>query len=102
MAADTHDRPGVEFWRHGGWHSPLSSSGEYAARLEELGWDGIAVGENPSDYPDPYVCLALAAASTKRIKLGSGVLVPIRHPLQAAAAMASIHAVSGGRTQFSL
>jgi 5,10-methylenetetrahydromethanopterin reductase len=102
MSVQGTARGAVEFWRHGAWQTPLSSSGEYAARLEALGWDGIAVGENPSDLADPYACLALAAARTTRIKLGSGVLVPIRHPLQAASGIAAIHAISGGRTQFSL
>jgi 5,10-methylenetetrahydromethanopterin reductase len=45
--------------------------------------------------------LTYAAAATTRLKLGTGVAVPIRHPYLAANAIATLHAVSGGRTFFS-
>jgi 5,10-methylenetetrahydromethanopterin reductase len=75
--------------------------GRIAQRFEELGWDGLVVGEDHGVLPDPYVTLSLAAAATSRIKLGTGVSVPIRHPFVAANAIATLHAASGGRTLFS-
>jgi 5,10-methylenetetrahydromethanopterin reductase len=91
----------VEFWRFGGTPQPATEMGRIARRFEELGWDGMVVGEDHGVLPDPYVTLSLAAASTTRLKLGTGVSVPIRHPLLAANAIATLHAASGGRTLFS-
>lgn len=91
----------VEFWRFGGTPQPAAEMGRLARRFEDLGWDGIVVGEDHGVLPDPYVTLSLAAAATSRLKLGTGVSVPIRHPFLAANAIATLHAVSGGRTRFS-
>jgi 5,10-methylenetetrahydromethanopterin reductase len=88
----------VEFWRFGGTPQPATQMGRIARRFEELGWDGMVVGEDHGVLPDPYVTLSLAAATTTRLKLGTGVSVPIRHPFLAANAIATLHAVSGGRT----
>jgi 5,10-methylenetetrahydromethanopterin reductase len=91
----------VEFWRFGGTPQPATEIGRIARRFEELGWDGLVVGEDHGVLPDPYVTLALAAAATSRLRLGTGVSVPIRHPFVAANAIATLHAASGGRTLFS-
>lgn len=92
----------VEFWRFGGTPQPATHMGRIARRFEELGWDGLVLGEDHGVLPDPYVALSLAAAATTRLKLGTGVSVPIRHPFVAANAIATLHAASGGRTLFSL
>src|SRR5439155_7638869 len=52
--------------------------------------------------PDPYVTLALAASATSTLKVGTSVAVPLRHPLLAASAMASVQAISNGRARFCL
>ncbi|HVW41991.1 MAG TPA: LLM class flavin-dependent oxidoreductase [Amycolatopsis sp.] len=91
-----------QIWRIGAWPVPVHTTGELARELEAIGWDGFAVGEAAGAGPDPYVCLTLAARATSRIRLGTGVIVPVRDPQLAAKAMASVHAVSGGRTLFSL
>ena len=58
-------------------------------------------GELPRQYLhalDPFVALSIAAASTERIKLGTGIcLVAQRDPIQLAKQVASLDVVSGGR-----
>lgn len=69
-----------------------------ARRAEEEGWDGLTVVDSQNLAPDPYVHLALAAAATSRLKLGTGVTNPLtRHAAATATAIASVHAESGGR-----
>ena len=77
----------------------------YAERAEALGfeslwaWDHILLGVEPS-FPilDSVTILAALAARTRRIKLGTGVLVlPLRNPIVAAKALGSLDVISGGR-----
>jgi probable F420-dependent oxidoreductase len=100
---------------------------ELAAAADELGFDSLWLGEhllNPvgyaSEHPshgtaahehhtgpivasttelvDPLVALAAAAARTTRLRLATGIyLLPLRHPLLTARAVATLHDVSGGR-----
>ena len=59
----------------------------------------------PASMPDPYgnlveslVALTAAAAVTKRVKLGTSIIVtPQREPVLLAKQLASIDAISGGR-----
>jgi probable F420-dependent oxidoreductase len=85
----------------------------FATRAEELGYDSLWVGEHvvvpsprvaPSpvdpDEPmlDPIVALTHLAAHTRRIRLGTGVIVlPQRNPLVLAKQLASLDVLSGGR-----
>lgn len=70
----------------------------WARRAEEEGWDGIAFGDSQNLAADTYVELALAAAATSRVGLGTAVTNPMtRHPAVTAGAIASIHGESGGR-----
>jgi 5,10-methylenetetrahydromethanopterin reductase len=91
----------VEFWRMGPTPLPATQIGAFAQELEASGWDGLAVGEN-NKQPDPYAVLAVAASATTSLRLGSATAVPIRHPLLAAVAMATIQGLSGGRARFSV
>jgi alkanesulfonate monooxygenase len=77
----------------------------YAERAEALGfeslwaWDHILLGVEPS-FPiiDSITTLGAVAARTKRIKLGTGVLVlPLRNPVVAAKALGSLDVISHGR-----
>ena len=77
----------------------------YAERAEALGfeslwaWDHILLGVEPS-FPilDSITTLGAVAARTRRIKLGTGVLVlPLRNPVVAAKALGSLDVISGGR-----
>ena len=91
-----------EFWRMGATPVPSADIGRFARAFEASGWDGLAVGEAHGLLPDPYVVLALAAAATTTLKVGTAVAVPLRHPLLAADAMATLQGVSGGRASFSI
>ena len=93
----------VEFWTSG---RGLASSGDPSAftsarqaqRAEELGFDGITFVDSQNRASDCYVALAVAAHSTTRLKLGTGVTNSYtRHPAVTASAIAAIQAESGGR-----
>ena len=79
---------------------PCADMGRFAREFEASGWDGLAVGEAHGLLPDPYAVLALAAAATTTLKIGTAVAVPLRHPLLAADAMATLHGVYGDRASF--
>ena len=77
----------------------------YAERAEALGfeslwaWDHVILGVEPA-FPilDSITVLGAIAARTRRIKLGTGVLVlPLRNPVTAAKALGSLDVISGGR-----
>ncbi|HYB40951.1 MAG TPA: TIGR03619 family F420-dependent LLM class oxidoreductase, partial [Candidatus Methylomirabilis sp.] len=77
----------------------------YAERAEVLdfeslwAWDHILLGVEPS-FPilDSITVLGAVAARTRRIKLGTGVLVlPLRNPVTVAKALGSLDVISGGR-----
>ena len=61
--------------------------------------DGRMPGNNEKiPIPDPIVPLAYAAALTKRIRLGTGILIlPQRHPVYLAKEMAPLDVLSRGR-----
>ena len=73
-----------------------------AVQAEELGFDDVWVSEHiivPKDAPyppspnfwDPVLTLTWAAAATKRVRLGTSVLVlPLRHPLPLAKELATL------------
>ena len=92
----------AEFWRMGATPVPVAAIGRIARDLETSSWDGLCVGEAHAILPDPYAALAVAAAHTTKLKLGTAVAVPLRSPLLAASAMQSIQAISGGRAAFSV
>lgn len=96
-----------------------------ARKCEQLGFDWLLVPEHPiipvhheTPYPassdgiipdiyshmvDPFVALALAAAATGKIKLGTGIcLVPERDPILLAKEVATIDHYSGGRFIFGI
>jgi probable F420-dependent oxidoreductase len=80
-----------------------------AVQAEDLGFDDVWVSEHivvPKDakYPpspsfyDPVLTLTWAAAFTKRVRLGTSVLVlPMRHPLPLAKELATLQNLSQGR-----
>jgi len=95
--------------------------GAVARRAEAAGFESIWMAEHlvfpvemPSTYPysetgqppvypgsplyDAWVTLAYIAASTERIRLGTHVyILPLRHPLVTARAVATLDVLSGGR-----
>jgi alkanesulfonate monooxygenase len=77
----------------------------YAERAEALGfeslwaWDHVLLGVEPS-FPilDSITILGAIAGRTRRIKLGTGILVlPLRNPVIAAKALGTLDVISGGR-----
>jgi probable F420-dependent oxidoreductase len=73
--------------------------GELVDRLEDGGWDSLWLSERlHGPAPDPLVALAVAAGRTRRLKLGTSVLVvPGRNPVVLAKELASLDRLSGGR-----
>ncbi len=71
------------------------SRGIYA---DQHGFEQYWIAENQFIHLDPFVCLALVASKTSRVKLATGVTNPVfRHPSTIAGAMACIDSLSGGR-----
>ena len=96
---------------------------ELAKALEDRGFDSLFVpehthiplsrkspfpggGELPKRYShthDPFVGLAFAAAATKTLKVGTGILlVPQHEPIVTAKAIASLDMLSKGRFVFGI
>ena len=96
---------------------------ELARALEDRGFDSLFVpehthipasrkspfpggGELPKRYShthDPFVALSFAAAATRKLKLGTGILlVPQHEPIVTAKAIASLDQLSGGRFIFGI
>lgn len=90
----------TRFWRMGATPVPAAEIGRLALAFEQSGWDGLALGEAHGLLPDPYVLLGVAATATTTLALGTSVAVPLRHPLLAADAMATVQAISAGRARF--
>jgi probable F420-dependent oxidoreductase len=64
--------------------------------------DGV-IPESYSHFIDPFVALARASGVTRRIRLGTGiVLVPERHPLLLAKEVSTLDLFSGGRFLFGI
>lgn len=62
--------------------------------------DGRATWPTDTPYLDALIALALAAAATERVRLGTAVLVlPMRNPVELAKQAASIDVASGGRLE---
>ncbi|MBI1817458.1 MAG: LLM class F420-dependent oxidoreductase [Deltaproteobacteria bacterium] len=59
---------------------------------------GKIPGPENSPIPDPVLPLAFAAAVTKKLRLGTGVMIlPQRHPVYVAKEMATLDVLSNGR-----
>jgi probable F420-dependent oxidoreductase len=93
---------------HAGEQATPALIRRHAERAEDLGLEDVWVSEHiivPRDkFPrsplffDPVLSLTWAAAVTKRVRLGTTVLVlPMRHPLPLAKELATLHNFSEGR-----
>ena len=72
---------------------PMRSSARYPYSAT-----GQFVIDPMGDYLEPLAALSFLAARTRRIRVGTSVLVvPLRHPLLAAKSLATIDVLSGGR-----
>src|SRR5947199_7227619 len=79
---------------------------EGARLAERYGFDSVWVRDHLVFHPhgmegqdrthvDPMVTLGLVAGVTERLMLGTGSLIPYRHPIQAALALSSLEFVAG-------
>jgi probable F420-dependent oxidoreductase len=82
---------------------------DYARLAEDLGFDGLWVFDHLLEAPpsykaaflEPATSLILAALATRRVTIGTGVLVlPLRDPVLTAKMFANIDVLSGGRLVF--
>lgn len=77
---------------------------EFARQVEALRFSGFWVTDSfARGRPtlDPLVLLATICAATKAIELGTCVLqIPLRHPVELAHRVQSLHLLSGGRLRF--
>jgi alkanesulfonate monooxygenase SsuD/methylene tetrahydromethanopterin reductase-like flavin-dependent oxidoreductase (luciferase family) len=92
--------------------------GTFALECEKIGLESVWVGDHmlfhaapktpfpaggpiPDHYthfPEPFVVLAMAAATTKHLRIGTSVLlVPEHEPLSTAKRIATLDRLSGGR-----
>jgi len=82
----------------------MEPSPGYTARLareiEAMGFDALLCPDTQCLSPDPYGQLSLAAASTSRLFLGTGVTNPVtRDASVTAGALATLQKESGGRAR---
>jgi probable F420-dependent oxidoreductase len=94
------------------WQISLTDAETLAVKAEELGLDGVFIPDHllaPAatrqhygvHWPDPFSVLAYLAGRTRRIQLGTSVIVlPYRHPLVTAKAAATVDQLAGGRFVF--
>lgn len=78
---------------------------EQVVHAEKLGFDSAWVAQHhfhefEGGLPSPFVLLAYAAAQTKHIRLGTGVLcLPMENPIRAAEDAAVLDIISNGRLE---
>lgn len=73
----------------------LAEAGLVAKSLESLGFDGIF---SPELRSDPFLPLVLAAESTSKVDLGTGIAVALpRSPMHLAQTARDLHVLSRGR-----
>ncbi len=73
---------------------------EAAVQAEKAGYDSVWVGDSLLARPrgEPLTLLAGIAGATKRVQLGTAVLLPLlRHPVSLAHALATLDRLSNGR-----
>jgi probable F420-dependent oxidoreductase len=82
---------------------------DFARRAEDVGFDSLWAIDHLFDAPPPYrvvfmeplTALALVVGATKRVTLGTGILVlPLRDPILTAKALANLDVASEGRFIF--
>ncbi len=82
---------------HGGVKT-IDEIHQRARRAEELGYDGIFIGESHLSTIDSFQTLATCAMLTQRVLLGIAVTnMVFRHPTVLAGAAASLNEISKGR-----
>ena len=78
--------------------APTARAPQNAALAEALGYERVWFYDSPALYGDVFVALARAADATRKIGLGTAVLVPnLRHVVATAAAIGTIEELAPGR-----
>ncbi|MGH2443197.1 MAG: LLM class flavin-dependent oxidoreductase [Chloroflexota bacterium] len=91
---------------HFGEHASRDNLLQGARLAERLGFDSLWVRDHLVFHPhgmegqdrthiDPFVALGLIAGATDRITLGTGSLIPHRHPIHTAVSLTSLERVAG-------
>ena len=98
-----------------GIHLPTAASSKFdrtknlAVSAEKLGYDSVWVadhllgdskrtgGPRGSGIYEPLITLAALTSVTTRVKLGTAVLLPLRHPVVTASMISTLDHASGGR-----
>jgi probable F420-dependent oxidoreductase len=80
---------------------PLGAIFEMVQTAERWGYDTVTIGHHhfQPGYPsDPLTLMAAIAATTERVRVGTGIFqLPLHHPLRVAEQVATIDQISGGR-----
>ncbi|MPZ24914.1 MAG: LLM class flavin-dependent oxidoreductase [Micromonosporaceae bacterium] len=80
-------------------HGPFPELVEQAQQAERWGFDSLWLPDSHLLWHDVWTSMAVLAANTSRVTLGTAVANPVtRHPTVLASAAASVDALSGGRT----
>src|SRR6185437_5952484 len=79
----------------------LDRFAKFAADVETRGFHGLWMTDSfgrGRPTMDPVVLMSVAAAATKKVEIGTCVLqVPVRHPVELAHRIESLHALTGDR-----
>ena len=81
-------------------HPETASMLSMADRAEAAGFDSVWVGDSLTARPrhEPLTMLAAVAGRTRRVRLGTAVLLPaLRHPVVLAHVIGTLDRVSEGR-----
>ena len=77
---------------------PVRTMVDYAQLAEQVGFESIWLVDTQLICPELYVMLAACAMATERLKLASGVTVPVtRHESVTASGLATLQELSRGR-----
>jgi len=91
---------------HFGSHASRERIIESATRIERYGFDSVWVRDHVVFHPhphedqnrthvDPFITLGAVAAVTERLLLGTGTLIPHRHPIHAALSLGCLDFLAG-------
>ena len=80
---------------------PYHQTFALAQLAEELGYEEVTVGHHhflPGNMSDPLTFMAMVAARTSTLRVGTGIFqLPIHNPVRVAEQVATIDEISGGR-----
>ena len=96
---------------HFGQYASAENILEGSKRAEELGFDSVWARDHLIFHPhgmegtnntfyDPFIVLAAVGGATSKIKLGTGSLIPHRHPLLLASMMNGLLNLVGDRCEW--